>query len=103
MLVLFMTLVVAAVAVFVVSAIKPNRVKFRVGLGKITFLDFEADAGSPVGPVVIPPADQPKELPPGGHHAAGLEPCQRRHAAGDRPGRRGTGPGPPQGRKPSIK
>ena len=68
MLVLFIILVVAAVVVFVVLAVKPKRVKFRADLGKITFLDFEADAGSPVEPVVIPLADQPKELPPGGQH-----------------------------------
>jgi hypothetical protein len=68
-LVLVIVLVIAAVAVYVIRAVKPKRVKFRAGLGKITLLDFEADAGSQSAEQDgIPPVDQPKELPPGRHH-----------------------------------
>jgi hypothetical protein len=38
-------LVIAAVVVYAIRAVKPKRVKFRAGIGKITLLDFEADAG----------------------------------------------------------
>lgn len=71
-LVLFIILVVAAVVVFVVLAVKPKRVRFRAGLGKITFPDFEADAGNPVEPVVIPSADQPKDCHRGAAPTPGL-------------------------------
>jgi hypothetical protein len=68
-LVLVIILVIAAVVVYTIRAVKPKRVKFRAGLGKITFVDFEADAGSQSAePDVIPPVDQPKELPSRRHH-----------------------------------
>ena len=69
MLVLVIILTVAAVVVYAIWAVKPKRVKFRAGLGKITLVDFEADAGSQsADPDVIPPVDPPTELPPGRHH-----------------------------------
>jgi hypothetical protein len=45
-LVLVIIIVIAAVVEYAIWAVKPKRVKFRAGLGKITLLDFEADAGS---------------------------------------------------------
>jgi hypothetical protein len=61
-LVLFIILVVAAVVVYAIRAVKPKRVKFRVGLGKFPLMDFEADAGSQSSESdAIPPVGQPKE------------------------------------------
>jgi hypothetical protein len=69
LLVLFIILVIAAVVVYAIWAVKPKRVKFRADLGKITLLDFEADAGNQSAePDAIPPVDQPKELPRAGMH-----------------------------------
>jgi hypothetical protein len=67
-LILGIILIVAAVAVYAIWAVKPKRIKFRAGVLKIVTVDFEADAGSPDEPVVNAPSDQPKELPPGRHH-----------------------------------
>jgi hypothetical protein len=66
-LVIFIILIVAAVVVYVVRAVKPRRVKFRAGLGKITLVDFEADGGSSDEPASVVSADEPKKLP-GRHH-----------------------------------
>jgi hypothetical protein len=41
--------VIAAVVVYVVRSVKPRRVRLRAGVGKITILDFEADAGAQSG------------------------------------------------------
>jgi hypothetical protein len=66
-LVLVIVVVVAVVVVYVVRAVKPRRVKFRAGLGKITLVDFEADAGGPDDSGRVVPEDVPKKLP-GRHH-----------------------------------
>jgi len=66
-LVLVIVVIVAAVAVYAIRAVKPKRVKFRAGLGKITLVDFEADAGSPDDPGRVAPENVPKKLP-GRHH-----------------------------------
>jgi hypothetical protein len=39
-------LILAVVVVYVVRSVKPRRVRLRAGVGKITILDFEADAGN---------------------------------------------------------
>jgi hypothetical protein len=66
-LVLLITLVIAAVVVFIVWAIKPKRIKFRAGFLKIVTVDFEADGGSPDEPGVDATSDRPKRLPGGQH------------------------------------
>jgi hypothetical protein len=66
-LVIVIVFVVAAVVVYVVRAVKPRRVKFRAGVGKITLVDFEADAGRPDEPDTVASTDEPKKLP-GRHH-----------------------------------
>lgn len=67
MLVLFIIVVIAAVAVYAIRAVKPKRIKFRAGVLKIVTVDFEADAGSPDEPGVDATSDQPKRLPGGQH------------------------------------
>ena len=67
MLVLFIIVVIAAVAVYAIRAVKPKRIKFRAGVLKIVTVDFEADAGSHSEQDAISPVD-PKERPPGGQH-----------------------------------
>ena len=49
MLALVIVLVIAAVVVYIVRAVKPKRVRLRAGVGKITILDFEADGGEQSG------------------------------------------------------
>jgi hypothetical protein len=66
-LVLVVILIAAAVAVYAIWAVRPKRLRFRVGLGKITFVDFEADAGSPDEPGINAASDQQKRLPGGQH------------------------------------
>jgi len=68
-LVLFIIVVIAAVAVYAIRAVKPKRIKFRAGVLKIVTVDFEAeaDAGSPDEPGVDATSDQPKRLPGGQH------------------------------------
>jgi hypothetical protein len=68
-LVIIIMLIVAAVVVYAIRAVKPKRIKFRAGFLKIVTVDFEADAGSQSSESdAIPPGNQPKELPPGRHH-----------------------------------
>jgi hypothetical protein len=85
---LVIVLTVAAVVVYIVRLVKPKRVRLRAGFGKITILDFEADAGSQSGEPHGQPeaADDLRELPfSSGKDDAALSMIVSRAALGSSP------------------